>query len=279
MWRHPATCANLATLRAHGNHIVGPAEGLLACGETGPGRLAEVEEIAGTAWRLLNPRRDLEGETVLVTAGPTREPVDPVRFLSNRSSGKMGYAMAEEAAARGARVILVSGPVALAAPTGVEFVQVQTAREMYQAVLARLDEATIIVKAAAVADYHVANVPQQKVKKTATRLSLELDPTPDILAEVGRRKGDRMLVGFAAETENLVGEARRKLAAKNCDLMVANRVGSSDIGFEADDNEVVLVTRTGDSIEVPRAAKREVAGTIFDHALRLRLALHAAGQS
>jgi phosphopantothenoylcysteine decarboxylase/phosphopantothenate--cysteine ligase len=191
----------------------------------------------------------------------------------------MGYAVAEEAALRGARVILVSGPVRLAPPEGVELVQVQTAREMYKAVLDRLEESTIIVKTAAVADYHVAEIPKQKVKKTAMRLSLELDPTPDILAEVGRRKKDQILIGFAAETENLVAEARRKLESKNCDMVVANLVGAETggVGFEGDENEVTLVLRTGETIRLERAPKRKVAGLILDQAPKLRLALHKNG--
>jgi len=221
-------------------------------------------------------KRDLEGETVLITAGPTQEPLDPVRYLSNRSSGKMGYALAEAAAERGARVILVSGPVTLAAPARVELIPVRTAVEMRQAVMDHLEQATMVIKAAAVADYHRANPPQQKVKKTATRLSLELDPTPDILAEVGRKKGDRLLVGFAAETENLIEEARRKMQSKNCDMVVANLVSQPGIGFESDENEVTLVLRTGETIPVERASKNIIAHRIFDEMMKLRLALHSA---
>jgi phosphopantothenoylcysteine decarboxylase/phosphopantothenate--cysteine ligase len=270
MWLHPATRANLETLRARLHHVVEPEEGPLACGTTGPGRLADPQRIAAFIEALAARRRDLAGETVLVTAGPTQEPLDPVRFLSNRSSGRMGYALAEAAAARGARVILVSGPVHLAAPAGVTLLRVRTAGEMRAAVMERLPEATIIVKAAAVADYHLASVPSRKVKKTAARISLELDPTPDILAEAGRNKGDRLLVGFAAETENLVEEARRKLASKNCDLVVANLVGREGTGFEAERNEVVLVLRTGETVPLAAASKREIADRIFDHVLGLR---------
>jgi phosphopantothenoylcysteine decarboxylase/phosphopantothenate--cysteine ligase len=270
MWLHPATKANLATLGARGHHILEPEEGLLACGTTGAGRLADPQRIAAFVEALAHTNQDLAGETVLVTAGPTREPLDPVRFLSNRSSGRMGYALAEAAAARGARVLLVSGPVELAAPAGVTVVRVQTAEQMRAAVMERLAEASIIVKAAAVADYHLASVPANKVKKTAARLTLELDPTPDILAEAGRNKGGRLLIGFAAETENLVEEARRKLEAKNCDMVVANLVGRGGTGFESDRNEVVLVLKTGETVPLPAASKREIADRIFDHALRLR---------
>ncbi|HTX40079.1 MAG TPA: bifunctional phosphopantothenoylcysteine decarboxylase/phosphopantothenate--cysteine ligase CoaBC [Bryobacteraceae bacterium] len=275
MWQHPATQANVETLRRRGHRIVEPGSGYLACGMTGPGRLAEPETIAAAIFQELQRRTDLEGETVLVTAGPTEEPLDPVRYISNRSSGKMGYALAEAAAARGARVILVSGPVHLAAPRGVETVHVRTANQMRDRVMERLAEAGIVIKAAAVADFHLSKVPDQKVKKTAARLSLELDPTPDILAEIGRKKGDQLLVGFAAETQNLIQEGRRKLESKNCDMLVANLVGGADVGFESDQNEVVLLLRTGESIPLPRAPKREIADRIFDEVLKLRLALHA----
>ncbi len=276
MWNHPATRENLRVLRERGHVIVEPGDGALACGMVGPGRLAEPEEIAEVVANLGHSRRDLEGETILVTAGPTQEPLDPVRYLTNRSSGKMGYALAEEAVARGARVILVSGPVNLPSPQGVEIVHVQTAAEMRKAVMDHLNDATVIVKAAAVADYHRANAPQQKEKKTAARLSLELDPTPDILAEVGKKKGDRLLIGFAAETENLVDEARRKLEKKNCDMVVANLVSQDGIGFDSNENEVTLVLSTGETIPVRRAPKRSIAQRIFDEMIKLRLALHSS---
>jgi phosphopantothenoylcysteine decarboxylase/phosphopantothenate--cysteine ligase len=275
MWSHPATQANLEILRARGHRIVEPDSGYLACGMTGPGRLAEPEEIAEAIASETRKRRDLEDETILITAGPTQEPIDPVRFLSNRSSGKMGYAIAQAAAARGARVVLISGPVSLSPPHGVETIPVRTATEMRDKVFERLGPATIIVKAAAVADFQVANASAQKIKKTAARISLELDPTPDILAELGRKKGDRLLIGFAAETQNLQQEARRKLESKNCDMVVANLVGGTGSGFESDYNEVTLALSSGESIPLPRAAKREVADLIFDEALKLRLALHA----
>ncbi len=276
MWLHPATQANLEILRKRGHIIVEPEEGILACGMTGPGRLAEPDRIADVVAGLSFHAKDLEGETVLITAGPTQEPLDPVRFISNRSSGKMGYALAEEAAKRGARVILISGPVQIPEPPGVTVVRVRTAIEMRNRVMQYLAEATIIVKSAAVADYHLSRVPQHKVKKTATRMSLELDPTPDILAELGQKKGDRLLIGFAAETENLTASARSKLESKNCDMVVANLVGHDGTGFESDENEAVLVLRTGETIPLERAPKREMAGRIFDQVQKLRLALHAA---
>jgi phosphopantothenoylcysteine decarboxylase / phosphopantothenate---cysteine ligase len=278
MWNHAATQTNIATLRARGHVIVEPDEGLLACGMIGPGRLAEPVEIADAVLvaSKKNNRRDLEGETVLITAGPTQEPIDGVRYLSNRSSGKMGYALAEEAVTRGARVVLVAGPVSLAAPREVTLVPVRTALEMRQAVMDHLSEATIVIKAAAVADYHIPNPSKQKMKKTAARLALDLEPTPDILAEVGTKKGDRLLIGFAAETSNLIEEARRKMQQKNCDMVVGNLVSQPGTGFESDENEVVLVTRSGETIPVERASKRAIAGRILDEAMRLRLALHAA---
>ena len=270
MWTHPATQANVETLRRRGHRIVEPESGYLACGMTGPGRLAEPEAIAEAIGREASRRLDLEGETVLITAGPTQEPLDPVRYISNRSSGKMGYALAEAASARGARVILVSGPVSLAPPRGVEVIGVRTAAEMREKVFANLEPAGIVVKAAAVADFRLSKVPDQKMKKTAARLSLELDPTPDILSELGRNKGGRLLIGFAAETENVQAEARRKLESKNCDMIVGNLVGG-ETGFESEENEVVLALRTGETVSVPRAPKRVIADRIFDEALKLRL--------
>jgi phosphopantothenoylcysteine decarboxylase/phosphopantothenate--cysteine ligase len=276
MWRHAATQANLETLRQRGHRIVEPESGYLACGMTGPGRLADPAVIVEAIERESRKRHDLDVETVLITAGPTQEPLDPVRYISNRSSGKMGYALAEAAAARGARVILISGPVQLGPPRGLEVISVRTAAEMREKVFENLEAASIVVKAAAVADFHLSKVPDQKVKKTAARMSLELDPTPDILAELGRKKGDRLLIGFAAETQNLHQEARRKLASKNCDMVVGNLVGGSETGFESDENQVVLVLVTGELIPLPRAPKREIADRIFDEVLKLRLALHAA---
>jgi len=276
MWTHQATVENVKTLAARPrHHIIQPGEGELACGTRGPGRLPDPAPIAAAVPRILHQGHDLDGETILVTAGPTREPLDPVRFISNRSSGKMGYAIAEAAALRGARVILVSGPVHLAAPDGVELVETETAREMHDAGMARVGKASIIIKAAAVADYHVANIPAQKVKKTAMRLSLELDPTPDILAEIGRVKKDQILIGCAAETQNMVDEAKRKLQSKNCDMVVANLVGQDGTGFESDENEVALVPSIGDIIRLSRAPKRVLAHQILDQILKLRLSLHA----
>jgi len=280
MWEHAATRANIEILRRRGHVIVGPGEGLQACGEVGPGRMAEPPAVVEAVLRALEPQRqDLSGESFLISAGPTQEPIDPVRYITNRSSGRMGYALAEAAAARGANVVLISGPVHLDDPKGVTVEHVHTAIEMHDAVLRHLSAATVIVKAAAVGDYHVTNVPQQKLKKTAARLSVEFDPTPDILAEVGSKKGDRLLIGFAAETERLVEEARRKLTTKNCDMVVGNLVGRDGTGFDAEENEVVLVLSTGEVLPLARASKRILADQILDHAMRLRLALHSAQHS
>lgn len=266
MWQHPATQENMAVLRARGHVVVEPEEGHLACGMVGPGRLAEPVRIAEAVLAAGMSRRDLAGETVLVTAGPTQEPIDPVRYISNRSSGKMGYAIAEAAARRGANVVLITGPVSIAPPAGVRVVRVETAAEMRAEVLLELPAATIVVKAAAVADYTVPDIAKAKIKKSAGPLAIELQRTVDILAEIGRLKGERLLVGFAAETEDPVAEARRKLEAKNCDMVVGNRAEAT---FGADDNEVVLVTRSGET-RLPRMPKREVADRIFDHLLAIR---------
>jgi phosphopantothenoylcysteine decarboxylase/phosphopantothenate--cysteine ligase len=275
MWDHPATQANLATLRKRGCSVVDPDEGWLACGSTGAGRLASPDSIAEHVELLLRGKHDFEGESLLLTAGPTQEALDPVRYISNRSSGKMGYAIATAAARRGARVVLISGPVNLAAPAGVEVIAVRTAQEMRKAVLEHLEPATIIIKSAAVSDYYLATIPQQKLKKTATRLPLELDPTPDILAEVGQKKGDRLLIGFAAETENLIEEARRKMLSKKCDMLVANLVTREGLGFEADHNEVDMITRNGNTVHAGPAEKREIAERILDQVALLRLTRHA----
>jgi phosphopantothenoylcysteine decarboxylase/phosphopantothenate--cysteine ligase len=277
MWEHEATSANVETLRRRGHVIVDPDDGYLACGTYGPGRLADLDKIVEAVETAGRPQlRDLEGETILITAGPTQEPLDPVRYLSNRSSGKMGFALARSALDRGARVILVSGPVSLNPPAGAEVIHVHTATEMRDAVFANLEPATVVIKCAAVADFRPSIQSEKKIKKTSARISLELDPTPDILAELGRGRGDRLLIGFAAETDNLREEARRKLESKNCDMVVANLVGQSDTGFESDSNEVLLALRTGEFIPLERASKSEIAGKILSQILRLRrqLTLH-----
>jgi len=270
MWEHPTTQENVAALRARGVHVVDPDEGYLACGMTGAGRLAAVETIARKACEVLGLRKDLAGETVLVTAGPTREALDPVRFLTNRSSGKMGYALAEAAARRAARVILVSGPVDLDAPTGVDWVPVRSTEEMRAAVMERAAEATILVMAAAVADYRPAAVHANKIKRSEGRVTLDLEPTADILAELGRSKGKAVLVGFAAETNQLVENARGKLQRKSADMIVANDVTQEGAGFDTDTNIVTLVLRDGRDIALPKMTKRQVADKILDQALALK---------
>jgi phosphopantothenoylcysteine decarboxylase/phosphopantothenate--cysteine ligase len=249
--------------------------GELASGLIGQGRFPEVADIVETAVRLVWPKRDLAGEHVLVTAGPTREPVDPVRYLSNRSSGRMGYALATIAARRGAQVTLVTGPTHIMPPVGIRVVPVQTAEEMREAVLAIAERATIVIKAAAVADYRVADPAGEKIRSQQGGLTLALQPNPDILAELGRMRGPRFLVGFAAETAELRASARQKLEAKGVDLIVANDVSRAGTGFDAEDNEVVMLDRWGGALGVPRLPKLEVADAILDRVQALRRA--AAG--
>ena len=278
MWNHPATRANLAALRKRGVSVVDPDEGSLACGMIGPGRLADLNEIVRAVDGALRLEQDLAGETVMITAGPTQEPVDPVRFLSNRSSGRMGFALAEEAIARGARVILISGPVALLPPSGCEFIPVETAAEIHEVVIRRLRESTIVVMAAAVADYRPSSEQSSKVKKRSSGWNLELEPTPDILADVAQRKDEQLVVGFAAETEDLRQNAERKLRSKNCDLLVANLVGpaAQDGGFDSEMNQGLLLAANGETIELPRSSKREMARRIFDRALQVHPLLEKA---
>ena len=273
MWKHPATQANLEVLRRRGVHVVEPGSGYLACGMVGAGRLAEPEEIVTATLERLGVSQDLNGETVLVTAGPTHEPIDPVRYLGNRSSGKMGYALAEAALRRGAKVILISGPTALRPPSAAETVFVETAQQMHAAVLDRWEQAGLIVMAAAVGDYRVKNASPEKIKRTGPR-ELRLEPNPDILAELGSLrhaagKSSPMLVGFAAETGNTLENARAKLTKKRVDAIVLNDVSRPDIGFNSDRNEVTIVT-SDDAIAVPEATKLEVAQQILEVALRLR---------
>jgi phosphopantothenoylcysteine decarboxylase / phosphopantothenate---cysteine ligase len=274
MWAHPATQENITTLSARGVRVVPPDEGYLACGMTGAGRLAGMEAILQAVWEVLGIRHDFQEETVLVTAGPTCEDLDPVRFLTNRSSGRMGYALADAAARRGARVALVSGPTALPAPTGVELVPVRTTEQMHRTVLARLEQTTVVIMAAAVADYRPVRPQQTKIKRGSGRLTLELEPTPDILADISRRKGHRIVVGFAAETEDVAEHARWKLADKAADLIVANDVTAEGAGFDHDTNVVTLFRRDGSEESLPRMSKLEVAHRVLDHILELRHASH-----
>jgi phosphopantothenoylcysteine decarboxylase / phosphopantothenate---cysteine ligase len=263
MWLHPATQANLGTLRARGVGVVDPGVGWLAEGESGWGRLASPEAIVAAALAAAARSRQLAGKRIVVTAGPTREPLDPVRFLSNRSSGKMGYALAAAAVRRGASVVLVSGPVELAAPHGVEVVRVLSAEEMRRAVIEARSGAAAVLMAAAVADF-APRPAASKIKKGGGPHVLTLDPSPDILAELGRDKEGLVLVGFAAETEDLVAHAREKLAAKNLDYIVANDVSVRGRGIESDRNAVTILDRTGGSVEVAEASKAEIADAILD---------------
>ena len=278
MWNHAATQENLEMLRARGVHIVQPDEGYLACGMTGPGRLAGQEAIIAAVRDALNLKRDLEGETVVVTAGPTCEDLDPVRYITNRSSGKMGYAVAEAAARRGARVVLVSGPTALDTPAGVDRVNVRTALEMQQAVRRHFSDASIGIFAAAVADYRPVETVSQKMKRSKEPLTIRLEPNPDILASVAAEKGSRLVVGFAAETDRVAENARKKLAAKNADLIVANDVTAEGAGFDVDTNVVTLLSRDGRDLALPKMTKREVAERILEEVVRLRSVLHVSAQ-
>ncbi len=276
MYEHPAVQANLGVLRARGVSVVEPGSGYLACGWLGRGRLAEPADIVEAALSLLRRRRDLEGQTVLVTAGPTVEDIDPVRFLSNRSSGRMGYRLAEAARDRGAAVILVSGPTRLSPPWGVELVPVRSVEEMRRAVLAHVDRASVVIAAAAVSDYRPAERAPSKLKKSAEGLSLELVRAPDILEELGRDKGARVLVGFAAETEDLLTNARAKLERKNLDLIVANDVSGEETGFEVDSNAGLILRRDGTRAEVPPVSKRAMADRVLDEVLALQSPSRAA---
>ena len=270
MWNHPATQENLDRLRGQGVHVVDPDEGYLACGMTGAGRLAGQEAIVAAVREVLRIRRDLEGQTVLLTAGPTQEAIDPVRYLTNRSSGRMGYAVAEAAAQRGARVILISGPTSLDTPANVSRVDVRTAAEMLGAVEQNFAEATIAIFAAAVADYRPADAALRKIKRSSEQgITLELVPNTDILAAMSREKGNRLVVGFAAETDRVAENARKKLKDKDADLIVANDVTAEGAGFDVDTNVVTLLSRDGRDLPLPRLTKREVAHRILDEVVRL----------
>ena len=269
MWENAATQANVEKLKARGVRVVEPDAGYLACGMTGPGRLAANETIVTAALETLGAQQDLSGETVLITAGPTREKIDPVRYLSNRSSGRMGYALAEAALRRGARVILVSGPVAIKPPAVQQLVLVETAAEMRREAMARLGNASVILKTAAVADYTVAASFEQKLKRKGS-ITLELEPTADILAEIGRTKGEnQILVGFAAETENVLENARKKLKEKRCDIVVVNDVARAGIGFDSERNSVTILS-DDDVLEVPEMSKWEVAHRVLDAVVQIR---------
>ena len=268
MWNHEATQANIATLKRQGVRVVEPDSGYLACGMTGPGRLAANESIVAAVMEALGASQELAGETVLITAGPTREKIDPVRYLTNRSSGRMGYALAEAALRRNARVLLVSGPTSINPPGGAELTRVETAEEMWKAVMNLLPESTIVIKTAAVSDYKAKSEAAQKIKRTGP-LTLELEATVDILGEIVRQKESQLVIGFAAETQNALENARTKLAKKSLDAIVVNDVSREGIGFDSERNAVTIITHD-EVVEVPETTKWEVAQRVLDHVIKLR---------
>jgi phosphopantothenoylcysteine decarboxylase / phosphopantothenate---cysteine ligase len=268
MWNHPATQANLEILRKRGVRIVEPGAGYLACGMTGPGRLAENEAIVDAVLEALGVSQDLQNETVLITAGPTREKIDPVRYLTNRSSGRMGYALAETALRRGARVLLVSGPTSLTPPAASEVTRVESAEEMRDAVVKLLPQATIVIKTAAVSDYRPKAAAGQKIKRKGP-MTLDLEATPDILNEVALRKSSQIVVGFAAETQNFLENARQKFISKRLDAIVVNDVSREGVGFDSDRNAVTIITHDV-VVEVSETTKQEVAQRVLDQIVRLR---------
>jgi len=268
MWNHEATRANLEILKKRGVKIVEPDSGYLACGMVGPGRLAENESIVAAMMEVLGAQQDLAGETVLITAGPTREKIDPVRYITNRSSGRMGYAIAEAALRRGGRVLLVSGPTALTAPGAAEITRVESAEEMSQAALKLLPHSSIVIKTAAVSDYRPKATATQKIKRTGS-MSLELEPTADIVAEIARLRESQIVIGFAAETQNALENARKKLTSKSLDAIVVNDVSREGIGFDSDRNAVTIITHD-EVIEVAETTKWDVAQRVLDEVVRLR---------
>ena len=268
MWNHRATQANLEILRQRGVRVVEPGTGYLACGMTGVGRLAENEAIVAAVLEALGSAQNLAGETLLITAGPTREKIDPVRYLTNRSSGRMGYALAEAALRRGARVLLVTGPAAVAAPEAAEVTRIETGEEMRAAVLRLLPQSTVVIMAAAVTDFRPRVVAEQKIKRKGP-MTLELEPTSDILAELARRRISQVVVGFAAETENVLENARKKLASKSLDAIVVNDVSREGVGFDSDRNAVTIISHD-EVIEVPETSKWEVAQRVLDQLVKLR---------
>ncbi len=274
MWNHAATQANLEILRKRGVKVVEPGSGYLACGMLGQGRLAENEAIVAAIMEVLGASQDLAGETVLVTAGPTREKIDPVRYLTNRSSGRMGYAIAEAAVRRGARVLLVTGPTALTPVGAAEVTRVESTEEMRDAVLRLLPQASVVIKTAAVADYRPKSAAGQKIKRQGPT-TLELEPTADILREISAKKSNQIVVGFAAETENVLENARQKLLSKNLDAVVVNNVSREGIGFDSDRNAVTIITRD-EVVEVPETTKWDVAQRVLDQVAKLRTSRKSA---
>jgi phosphopantothenoylcysteine decarboxylase/phosphopantothenate--cysteine ligase len=268
MWNHPATQANLEILRKRGVKIVEPDSGYLACGMIGPGRLAANESIVAAVMQALGASQDFAGETVLITAGPTREKIDPVRYITNRSSGRMGYALAEAALRRGARVLLVTGPTSIVPPNAAEVTRIETADQMRAAVLQLFSQASIVIKTAAVSDYRPKAAAIQKLKRSGP-MSLELEPTTDILAQLSAKKSAQLIIGFAAETENVLENARKKLAKKSLDAIVVNDVSRDGVGFDSDRNAVTILTQD-EVLEVPETTKWEVAQRVLDQIVKLR---------
>ena len=268
MWNHPATQANLEILRKRGVKVVEPDSGYLACGMIGAGRLAANEAIVAAVMQALGSSQDLAGETVLITAGPTREKIDPVRYITNRSSGRMGYALAEGALRRGAHVLLISGPTNIIAPDAAVFTRVETAEQMREAVLKQLPQATIVIKTAAVSDYRPKSVAAQKIKRSGPT-SLELEPTADIVAELASKKTNQIVVGFAAETQDALENARKKLSRKSLDAIVVNDVSREGVGFDSDRNAVHIITHD-EIVEVPETTKWDVAQRVLDQVVKLR---------
>jgi phosphopantothenoylcysteine decarboxylase / phosphopantothenate---cysteine ligase len=268
MWNHPATQANLQTLRQRGVKIVEPGAGYLACGMVGQGRLAENEAIVSAVLEALGASQDLSEETVLITAGPTREKIDPVRYLTNRSSGRMGYALAEAALRRGAHVLLVSGPTSLTPPAAAEVTRIESTEEMRDVVLKLFPQASIVIKTAAVSDYRPKSAAGQKIKRKGP-MTIELEATPDILKEISLKKSGQIVVGFAAETENVLENARQKLVSKNLDAIVVNDVSRDGVGFDSDRNAVAIITHD-EVVEVPETTKWEVAQRVLDQVVKLR---------
>ena len=268
MWNHPATQANVEILRKRGVSIVEPEAGYLACGMVGPGRLATNESIVSAVMQALGAVQDLAGETILITAGPTREKIDPVRYITNRSSGRMGYALAEAAVRRGAQVQLVSGPTNLMPPAAVQFTRVETTEQMRDAALNLLSQVTIVIKTAAVADYRPKAAAPQKLKRSGP-VALELEPTTDILTELSAHKTHQLMVGFAAETQDVLENARKKLTQKSLDAIVVNDVSQNGIGFDSERNAVTILTHD-EVVEVPEATKWEVAQRVLDVVAKLR---------
>ncbi|HCJ56298.1 MAG TPA: bifunctional phosphopantothenoylcysteine decarboxylase/phosphopantothenate--cysteine ligase CoaBC [Clostridiaceae bacterium] len=270
MYENKILQSNIDRLKEIGYHFIEPGEGRLACGDIGKGKMAEPYDIELCINEILNTKKDLQDKTIIITAGPTREPIDPVRFISNHSTGKMGYAIAEKAAERGAKVYLISGPTALKTPKGVRLISVNSAKDMQRRIMEHFDEAQIIIKSAAVADYAPAIAHDQKIKKKDENLTIELVKNPDILYELGKIKGDKILVGFAMETQNLIENAKEKVLKKNLDFIVANDLFTEGAGFATDTNIVKIIDRGGNVESIPKMSKHQLADLILDKVMHLQ---------